>query len=441
MECTLATEADGRVRISVRLETEEMDRAEEAAYRRIVREVRLPGFRPGRAPRKVLEARLGAGYIRAEAIQDAVPDYYRRGGRAHHDVDVIAPPEIDITDGQEAGPVSFEALVEVRPHLSADGYDELAVEVPSPLPSDDEVNARVDELRARFSELETVSRSAIDTDHVTIDSFCNHNGTELEGLTVSDYTYEVGSGSVVPEIDENLRGARAGDILEFNADHPDPSAEGVLRFRILVKEVQARILPDLDDDLVRSASEFDTVAELLDDITEDLAKLKRSQARVLLRTRLSEAVAGLVVAEVPEALVSSEMQRRLEGLQEMLASRNGDLDGYLAAIGQTSEEFQTELKAAADQSVRLDLGLRAVAEAEDLEVDEADLLADAERSAERMELDPSRGPRPAGLQRRVVHAASRAAQGARPRMADGTRQGDRRGRSNPSPANCLLPRS
>lgn len=388
MESTLAPSGDGKVRISIQLDPQEMAGAEDAAYRRIARQVRLPGFRPGKAPRKVLEARLGSGYIRAEAMQDALPDYYQQAV-VHHDVDVIAPPEIDITSGQDDGPVSFDAVVEVRPSVSADGYDALAVEVPSPVPTDEEISGRIDALRAQFSELETVSRPAIDSDHATIDVVGSHDGVEVEGLTVSDYTYEVGSGAVVPEIDENLRGARVGDILEFNAAHPDPETDGLLRFRILVKEVQARILPDLDDDLVISASEFETVEEFRDDVTERLAEAKRAQVRMMLRERLSDAVADLVVAELPEALVGSETDRRLGDLEQALRGQNGDLDGYLAATGQSVEELREQLREAAERSVRLDLGLRAVADAESLKVDDADLQADAERTAERMELDPA----------------------------------------------------
>lgn len=388
MESTLAPADDGKVKISVRLDNDEMARAEDAAYRRIVGQVRLPGFRPGKAPRKILEARLGTGYIRAEAMQEALPEYYQQA-IVRHDVDVIAPPEIDITAGQDDGPVSFDAVVEIRPSVSADGYDELSVEIPSPLPTDEEIGGRIDALRTQFSELETVSRPAIDTDHVTIDVVGSHDGEEVEGLTVSDYAYEVGSGAVVPEIDDNLRGAKAGDILEFNADHPDPETEGLLRFRILVKEVQARILPDLDDDLVRAASEFETVAEFRDDVIERLTEMKRAQVTMMLRERVSDAVANLVVAEVPEALVETETDRRIGDLQQMLAGQNGDLEGYLAATGQSIEELREQLREPAEQSARLDLGLRAVADAESLEVDDADLQADADRTAERMELDPA----------------------------------------------------
>ena len=388
VESTLAPADDGKVMISIRLDCEEMDAAEEAAYRRIVRQVRLPGFRPGKAPRKVLEARLGSGYIRAEAMQDALPDYYQQAV-VRHDLDVIAPPEIDITAGRDEGAVTFEALVEVRPEVSADGYATLAVEIPSPLPTDEEINTRIDTLRAQFSELETVSRPATDTDHVTIDVFGSQNGVEVEGLTVSDYTYEVGSGAVVPEIDENLRGAKPGDILEFNARHPDQSVEDLLRFRILVKEVQARILPDLDDDLVQSASEFETVAEFRDDVSERLTELKTAQVRMLLRERVSEAVAGLVVAEVPEALIVSETDRRLGDLQQALANQNGTLEEYLAATGQSPDELRDQLREGAEQIVRLDLALRAVADSEGLDVDDDDLQAEADRTAERMELDPA----------------------------------------------------
>ena len=388
VESTLAPADGGKVRISIHLDRQEMDAAEEAAYRRIVRQVRLPGFRPGRAPRKVLEARLGAGYIRAEAMQDALGDYYRQAV-VRHDVDVIAPPEIDITAGRDEGPVTFEALVEVRPEVTADGYDELTVEIPAPLPTDEEINDRIDALRAQFSELETVNRPSVDTDHVTIDVIGSQNGVEVEGLTVSDYTYEVGSGAVVPEIDENLRGAKPGDILEFNARHPDESVEDLLRFRILVKEVQASILPDLDDDLVRSASEFETVAEFRDDIIEHLSDLKTAQARILLRERVSEAVAGLVVADLPEALIVAEIDRRLDNFDKVLQNQNGTLEGYLEATGQTTEELRDQLREAAEQSVRLDLALRAVADAEALAVDDADLQVEADRTAEHLELDPA----------------------------------------------------
>lgn len=388
VESTLAPADGGKVRISIRLDLQEMDKAEEAAYRRIVRQVRLPGFRPGRAPRKVLEARLGAGYIRAEAMQDALGEYYRQA-LVRHDVDVIAPPEIDITAGRVEGPVSFEALVEVRPEVTVDGYDRLTVEIPNPLPTEEEISSRIDALRAQFSELETANRPAIDTDHVTIDVVATHNGVEVEGLTVSDYTYEVGSGAVVAEIDENLRGAKPGDILEFNARHPDASVEDLLRFRILVKEVQARILPDLDDDLVRSASEFETVGEFRRDVTERLTDLKAVQARMLLRERVSEAVAALVVANLPEPLVLTEIDRRLGNIGEMLQNQAGTLEDYLEATGQSVEDLRDELREPAERGVRLDLALRAVADAEALAVDDVDLQTDAQRTAERLELDPA----------------------------------------------------
>jgi len=386
VESTLAPADGGKVKISVYLDRHEMEGAEEAAYRRIVREVRIPGFRPGKAPRKVLEARLGSGYIRAEAMQDALPGYYQQAV-VRHDLDVIAPPEIDITDGRDGGGVSFEAVVEVRPEVTADGYDALAVEIPSPLPTDEEINARIDALRAQFSELETVSRPAIDTDHVTIDVVGSRNGVEVEGLTVSDYTYEVGSGAVVPEIDENLRGAKVGDILEFNARHPDESIEDLLRFRILVKEVQARILPDLNDDLVASASEFETVAEFRDDVTERLGEEKRARTRMLLRQRVSEAVAELVVADLPETLVVSETDGNIERLQQMLEATEDSLEDYLAASGMTEEQLRSHARLDAEASVRLDLGLRAVADAEALDASDADLAAEADRIAARMGLD------------------------------------------------------
>ena len=206
-----------------------------------------------------------------------VPEYYAQAVD-DHDVDVIAPPEIDITSGAEEGPVSFDAVVEVRPLITITGYDQLKAEVPSPEPTTDEISQQVDQLRKQFGDLAPAARPAIDGDHVTIDIYGSYNGEEVEGLTVDDYAYEVGQGAVVPEIDEELRGSKAGEILEFNAQHPDPDEDGLLRFRILVKEVQETVLPDFDDEFAQEASEFDTADELRADISGNIARAKRANA-------------------------------------------------------------------------------------------------------------------------------------------------------------------
>lgn len=372
MRSSVETLNGNRVKVSVDIEAEEFEEKLDEAFRKLAHQVRLPGFRPGKAPRRVLEARLGPQAARGEALSDAVPEYYAQAVRSH-DVDVIAPPEIDITGGAEDGPVSFDAVVEVRPLVTITGYDQLKAEVPSPEPTEEEISRQVDQLRKQFGELAPAARPAIDGDNVTIDIYGSYNGEEVEGLTVDDYAYEVGQGAVVPEIDEELRGSKSGDILEFNAQHPDPDEDGLLRFRILVKEVQETILPDFDDEFAQEASEFDTAEELRADITENIARVKRANALNSLGRQVGEQLAELVTDEVPEALVDSEVQHRLRNLQMRLVSQGVEIDTYLEAIGQTPDELAEGLREPALQEAKTDLALRAVAVAESIEAADEDV--------------------------------------------------------------------
>lgn len=372
MRSTVEALEGNRVKVSVDIEADEFEEKLDEAFRKLARQVRLPGFRPGKAPRRVLEARLGPQAARGEALSEAVPEYYAQAV-VDHDVDVIAPPEIDITSGAEDGPVSFDAVVQVRPLITITGYDQLKAEVPSPEPTDKEISEQIDHLRKQFGDLAPAARPAIDGDNVTMDIYGSYNGEEVEGLTVDDYAYEVGQEAVVPEIDEQLRGSKAGDILEFNAKHPDPDEDGLLRFRILVKEVQETILPDFDDEFAQEASEFDTAEELRADVTENIAYHKRASALNSLGRQLEERLAELVTDDIPDALVDAEVQHRLRTLEMSLGSQGIEMEGYLEAIGQTVEELAESLREPALQEAKTDLALRAVAAAESIEAADEDV--------------------------------------------------------------------
>src|SRR5438477_7152838 len=157
-----------KVKLSVEVDEQEFERALDQAFRKIAREVRVPGFRPGKAPRRILEARLGKDAARQEALREALPDYYAQALKDNA-VDAIAPPEIDLTSGQESGPIAFDAVVEVRPQLHVPGYGGLRVPVPNPNPTDEEIDAQIDRLRNTGAVLQEVQRPAQPTDNVTID--------------------------------------------------------------------------------------------------------------------------------------------------------------------------------------------------------------------------------------------------------------------------------
>ena len=356
---------DNKVKLSVEVDEAEFDSAIDAAFKRIAKEVRMPGFRPGKAPRKLLEAQFGKAIGREEALREALPDYYARAV-VQHDVDVIAPPEIDITGGQEDGAVTFDAVVEIRPVVEVAGYNGLKVEIPAPTPSDEEIDEQIDRMRQQYAEFQTVDRAAEDGDHVTIDIEGTHEGEPVPGLTTSDYDYEVGTGAVVAEIDENLRGASAGDELEFDAEHPDPDEEEPLQFKVTVQEVKEAVLPELDDEWAKEASEFETVDELRADLAKRMGAMKIAQARMALQQNTAEALAELVTADVPEAMVDNEIDARLQDLIGRLQQQGVDPAEYLVSMGQTPDSLRDDFREPATQAVKVDLALRTVAEAEGL---------------------------------------------------------------------------
>lgn len=381
---------DNKVKLSVEVPTEDVEAAIDVAFRKIAKEIRLPGFRPGKAPRKVLEARIGKGYARAQAIEDTVPGAYERAV-IEHDVDVIAQPEIEVTGGEEEGPLAFAAVVQVRPSVTVVGYQSVRVEIDPVEVTDEEMERQIDTLRGRFGELQVVDRQAKSGDTVTIDITTSNGGETVTGLTATDFDFEVGRGFVVPELDANLIGSSAGDTLAFDAAQPrdddedddveDDDEDEMLAFAITVKAVKAKVLPAVDDAFVQEASEFQTVAELRDDTRTRLALGKRARARNQVADVLTKELAELVEDEVPEALVAGEVQAQIRDMAMRLAGQGVRLEQWLQMTGQSPSDMVENLKEPAARSARVDLVLRAIAVAEGVEVDDAELDAEIESTA------------------------------------------------------------
>ena len=376
------------VRLSVEIDEPEFDKALVDGVRTLGSQIRVPGFRPGKVPRKVLEARMGgAGALRAEALREALPDFYARAV-VDSEIDPIASPEIDITAGEDSGAVSFDAVVQVRPLVSIPGYVGLQVTLPGLAVTDEDVDRQVDRLRENDAELEVVGRPAVDGDLVTIDLHGNDEaGAEVVG--VDDYLYEVGSGTVTRELDEALHGAKAGDILAFTSPAPGDEDE-VISFRVLVKDVKVKKLPEATDEWAAESSEFETVAELRADISDRIARVKLVQSQMALREKTVESVANLVDdGDVPEVLVDAEVNERLHDLQHRLEAQKLGLAEYLQATGRTPDDLLAAVRTEAQRAVKADLALRALAEAEELDVSDEELDAEMVTMAQRMETTPA----------------------------------------------------
>jgi trigger factor len=376
------------VRLSVEIDEPEFDEALVGVVKELAKQVRVPGFRPGKVPRRVLEARMGgAGALRAEALRESLPDFYARAV-VDSQIDPIASPEIDITGGEDSGAVSFNAVVQVRPIVSIPGYEGLQVTLPGLAVLPEDIDRQVDRLRENDATLDVVGRPAGDGDMVTIDLHGNDpSGTEVVG--VDDYLYEVGSGTVTPELDDTLRGARSGDIKAFTATAPGEGGVEV-SFRVLVKEVKVKNLPEPTDAWAAESSEFETVAELRNDIADRIGRVKLVQAQLALRDKTVEAIAGLVDdADVPEVLVDAEVSERLHDLQHRLEAQKVGLGEYLQATGRTPDDLLATVRDDAHRAVKADLALRALAEAEALDLNDEELDAEIATMAGRMEADPA----------------------------------------------------
>jgi trigger factor len=387
MRATAAPEEGNRVRLSVEIEETEMSEALDSVINRLARDVKVPGFRPGKVPRRVIEARMGgAAAMRGEALREALPDFYARAV-TDTEVDPIDQPEIDITSGEESGAVSFDAVVLVRPTVAIPGYQGLVVTLPNLEVTDDEISAQIDRLRATSGELVEVSRPAVDGDRVTIDLHGKQGGNGGAGdgdddLDAEDFLYEVGSGLVTPELDDHLRGAKTGDIFAF-----DGPGEPPVSFRVLVKDVKQLVLPEVTDEWASEASEFDTVEELTADISKGLRRRHVVRAQMALQQKTAEALVELVTEEIPEQLVLEELRERIHDLNHRLDSQGMSLGQFLGATGRNEQEFLDELRAGALQSVKVDLALRALVEEEGVEVTDEELDKELAAMGDQLEMD------------------------------------------------------
>jgi trigger factor len=379
VKSSVETLEGNKVKLYVEVDEAEFEHDIDRAFKLIAKEVNLPGFRAGKAPRKVLEARVGIGPAREQALRDAVPQYLAKAVR-EHEIDLIATPEVEITDGTDAGPVEFDATCEVRPTITVPGYAGLRVELPSITVTDDDIaQAREAELR-RGGSLADVDRPVKTGDFVTLDLAATRDGDEVLGLNTEDWSYEVGQGWVADDFDDQLIGASAGDELTFTSTPKGTDEEA--DFVVTVTAVQEMTTPELTDEWVsENLGEFDTIEEWDASLREGLEATKLNQARQSLVRSVNESLAGLVDMDAPESMVNADLNQRVQGTVQQFQAQGIDLGQWLAATGQDPEQFIESMRGASVEAVKVDLALRAVAEAESLDVEPHDLDAEYARMA------------------------------------------------------------
>jgi trigger factor len=394
MQTTLEETGKHTVKLTVEVPPEEFGRDLDRTYRSIAGQVRVPGFRKGKVPRRIIDAQIGRDAVLAEFIQDAVPDYYSRAVREHQLAPITDPEiEIDTDEVTEGKPLVFTATVEVRPRLSLSevDYRGVRVDMPDREVSDRDVDEYLDRLRERFAELEVASHPARRGDYVLADIRASIHGREVADVTRQDHLYEVGSGELMPKLDEELEGKRSGEIIKFNSTLPESAGEMAgqeVSVQVLVKEVKAKKLLAADDEFARTASEFDTIVELREDLRTKLRESRERQVRAELRDRVLQALVEKVEVDLPDRLVDHETEHRVQSATERAERAGTSLPEVLSEQGWDELRFRSDARAHAIRAIKADLVLEAVARQEGLEVTSDEVTAEVAGLAQAMGRPP-----------------------------------------------------
>lgn len=373
MQTTVESTAKHTVKLTIEVPVDEFTKDLDRAYRSIANQVKIPGFRKGKVPKKIIDAQIGRDVVREEFLSSSVPAYFRDAVRGE-DLAPISDPDIALEQVEDDKPLIFTATVEIRPRLelAAEDYRGLKAERPDTSVTDREIDDWIERLRERFAELEPVERPARDGDFVTIDIRATVHDEEVAEVTRTDYLYFVSSVEFGPKLDQELAGKRAGDILKFNDALPERFGEELggteVSFQVLVKDVKARRLPDADDDFAKTASELDTLDQLRDDLRERLGELKDREAHGVLRDRALQAMIDTVDVELPDSLIDEETEHRVAHAKERAERAGVTLEQVLEAQGWDEARLREDSRDHAIRAIKSDLVLEGIARAEHLEV-------------------------------------------------------------------------
>lgn len=388
MKSTVETLSPTRVRLAIEVPFAELEPSLKKAYREIGAQVSIPGFRKGKVPANVIDQRVGRGAVLQEAVEEAIPQQLYAAVK-EHDVKLLGRPEVDIQEFADGQPLKFTAEVDVRPEVELPELSTISVEVDAVQIDDTEIDTQVDALRQRFATLKTVERAAADGDFVQIDLEATVDGAEVEGGQASNVSHEVGSGQLLPGLDEVLVGMAAGEENTFvtqlvGGDHAGKDAD----VKVTVKTVKEKELPELDDEFAGLASEFDTLEELRENLRERLTRVKKVEQLYAARDKALTEIVKLAAVPAPEGVVRDEVAQRKQSMAQELERVGASLEEYLTAEEKTEEEIDTELAEAATEGVKIQLVLDALADANEITVTDDEFGHEIVHRAQRVGMPP-----------------------------------------------------
>jgi trigger factor len=378
-----------RVRINVEVPFDELKPDFDRAYKKIAQQVNVPGFRKGKVPARIIEARLGRGVVLEQVVNDAIPTKYSEAVTSAEDVTPLGQPEIEVTEIADNERIAFTAEVDVRPEITLPELSSLAVQVDDVAVTDADVDEALDNLRARFATLTGVERPAAKDDFVQIDLAATVDGAAVEEAQTSGLSYQVGQGGLIDGIDDAITGLSAGESATFPTtlvagEYKDREAE----VTVTVTAVKERQLPDSDDDFAQLASEFDTLDELTADLRTRLGRVREMEQLTAARDKVLDALVDATEVPLPEGIVKSEVDARVHDAIHPFDHDEEKFAEFLEENGKTREEFDTEAREDAEKSVRVRLVLDALADDQEVTVSQEELTERIVFQAQQYQMPP-----------------------------------------------------
>ena len=388
MQSAVETLSPTRVRLTVTVPFDELKPELDAAYKKVGSQVRIQGFRPGKVPPRVLDQRVGRGVVLDEAVNSAIPRLYGEALQAES-LAPVSQPDLEVTEFADGDKLAFTAEVDIRPTFDLPAFDAISVTVDDVVIDEAKVDEQIESLRERFAKLSPVSRAAQDGDYVTLDLAATVEGDEVPGGTAAGLSYQVGSGDLLEGIDEVLRGASEGDATTFQTTLVAGEFEGKLAdVAVTVRGVNERELPEANDTWATDSTGFESFEALKADVRTRLERVQRLEQGVAARDKVLEALLAQIDAPLPESVVETEIEWRKRATEDQLSRAGADLAGYLETEGKTAEEYDAELQAGAREAVKAQLVLDAIADQEELGVNDAELTDQVVRRAARAGVSP-----------------------------------------------------
>ena len=379
-----------QVALSIVVAADVFEAACEKSYRKNVRNINIQGFRQGKAPRKIIEKLYGPEVFYDDAMNECIPDAYE-AAVAEAGLKVVSQPsitEVDVKDGE----FLFTAVVFVKPEVSVKDYKGIEAEKEEVAVSAEDVEAELARMQTRNARQVSVEREAKKGDVVNLDFEGFVDGVAFEGGKGEKFDLELGSGMFIPGFEEQLEGKNVGDECDVNVTFPEEYNEKSLAgkpavFKCKINEIKENQKPELDDEFAKDVSEFDTIAELKADIEKKMVESKQSSADTAFQERVMDKVIENMEAEIPDAMVETQLDRVAEDFSYRLAMQGMEFESYLKMTGMTMEQFRSVFAPQALRQVKIRLALEKIAELEGMDITEEDLNAEFDKLADNNKMD------------------------------------------------------